>query len=75
LDAFGKEIPAQPTPAPIDVPEDFNKDGVVNMADVMLLAQAVYRYDPIYDLNHDGVINMADVMKLAVKFGYTYKVQ
>jgi len=75
LDAFGKEIPARPTPTPIVVPEDFNKDGVVNMVDVMMLAQAIYGYDPIYDLNHDGVINMADVMKLAIKFGYTYRVQ
>jgi len=83
LDAFGKEIPARPTPTPTStptdtgvlVPEDFNQDGVVNMADVMLLAKAVYSFDPKYDLNHDGVINMADVMRLAVKFGYTYKVQ
>ncbi|KNY28342.1 glycoside hydrolase family 9 protein [Pseudobacteroides cellulosolvens] len=83
LDAFGKEIPVRPACTPtntgIMVPEDFNQDGVVNMADVVLLAKEfgniIIRYNPKYDLNNDGAINMADVIKVAIKFGYIYKLE
>lgn len=70
------------TPIPsntnVQVPEDVNQDGAVNMADVMFIARAFgtttsdTKYDPACDLTKDGAINMADVMKLAMKFGYTY---
>jgi len=58
--------------------EDINKDGVVNMSDVILLAKVfnLNKSDSLFDkkcdLNNDGVINMADVMKIAVSFGSVY---
>jgi hypothetical protein len=73
-----------PTPTPIQITtptstlkntEDINNDGVVNMADVILIAtcfnaiQGDTRYDKKYDLNSDGVINMSDVIFVALKFG------
>ncbi|HEY9063092.1 MAG TPA: RICIN domain-containing protein [Pseudobacteroides sp.] len=54
--------------------EDLNKDGVINMTDVILLATSfnTVKGDPKYvearDLNGDGAINMADVIILAAKF-------
>ncbi|WP_050753430.1 glycoside hydrolase family 9 protein [Pseudobacteroides cellulosolvens] len=59
--------------------EDINKDGCVNMVDVVLLAKvfALTKVDTGYDikcdLNNDGTINMSDIVKLAQKFGYIYK--
>lgn len=53
---------------------DVNNDGIINMADVILLAGAFNamngdsKYSPAYDLNNDGVINMADVIIIAGKF-------
>ncbi|MDP4183405.1 MAG: stalk domain-containing protein, partial [Bacillota bacterium] len=61
-------------------PEDLNKDGAVNLIDVMMIAKAFgsnkgeAEYNDICDLTGDGVINIADVMKLSKKFGYTYKI-
>jgi sugar lactone lactonase YvrE/mono/diheme cytochrome c family protein len=54
--------------------EDLNKDGVINMTDVILLAKSfnTVKGDPKYvearDLNGDGAINIADVIILAAKF-------
>lgn len=54
---------------------DLNSDGVINMADVILLASAFnvvrgdLKYASNYDLNDDGVINMADVIVIAANFG------
>jgi len=56
---------------------DLNNDGVINMADVILLATRFNKvagdekYIRSYDLNDDGVINMADVIIIAVNFGKT----
>ncbi|WP_409372128.1 dockerin type I domain-containing protein [Pseudobacteroides cellulosolvens] len=53
---------------------DCNKDGVINMADVIELACRFNKtsgdmmYNLVYDLNNDGVINMADVIIIACKF-------
>ncbi|WP_081926926.1 endo-1,4-beta-xylanase [Pseudobacteroides cellulosolvens] len=53
---------------------DINNDGIVNMADVLLLASAFNaangsaKYNLAYDLNGDGVINMADVLIIASNF-------
>ncbi len=53
---------------------DLNNDGVVNMADVILLAKAFgsvngdSKYDTSYDLNNDGAINMSDVIVIASRF-------
>ena len=62
------------TPTSVKSTGDFNKDGVINMSDVMLLANRFNttignpRYDPTYDLNNDGAISMSDVMIIASKF-------
>ncbi len=62
------------TPTPVVITGDLNNDGVINMADVILLAtkfNAVSgdgKYVAAYDLNSDGVINMADVIIIASKF-------
>lgn len=62
-----------PTPAVVDT-GDLNNDGVINMADVIILAIAFnsvrgdISYNPSYDLTHDGAINMADVIIIASKF-------
>ncbi|KNY28340.1 Cellulose 1,4-beta-cellobiosidase [Pseudobacteroides cellulosolvens ATCC 35603 = DSM 2933] len=84
LDAFGKDIPMQPvstptnTPTPEVVLEDINKDGTVNISDVVLVAKAFgttydsINYDPLADVNKDGVVNMVDAIAIAGKFGYTY---
>ncbi|MDP4182212.1 MAG: family 43 glycosylhydrolase [Bacillota bacterium] len=53
---------------------DLNHDGVINMADVVLLASKFNTvignpgYVDIYDINKDGAINMADVILIAAKF-------
>jgi alpha-galactosidase len=63
------------TPTPLAVVTgDLNNDGVINMADVIILAVAFnsvrgdIRYNPLYDLTNDGAINMADVIIIASKF-------
>ncbi|MDP4182116.1 MAG: dockerin type I domain-containing protein [Bacillota bacterium] len=54
--------------------EDVNGDGVINMADVILIAAhfntttSDSNYDRKCDLNNDGAINMSDVIKIASKF-------
>jgi len=69
---------ATPTPTSSFIPEDVNKDRVVNMADVIALATSfgAVRNDAKYkqecDINNDGSINMSDVMMIAQKFNYTY---
>lgn len=69
-----------PTAPPVNTPTqkpktpDLNGDGVVNIADIMLLAQGFNsavgdsRYKQEYDLNSDGAINIADVMIAASVF-------
>lgn len=53
---------------------DLNGDGVVNIADVMLLASVFNtapgngNYKTEYDLNSDNAINISDVMIIASKF-------
>jgi len=60
------------------IPEDINKDGTVNMIDVMKTAKIFGSsnsesiFDTKCDLNGDGCINMVDVMKIAIKFGYSH---
>ncbi|HEY9063088.1 MAG TPA: family 43 glycosylhydrolase [Pseudobacteroides sp.] len=66
-----------PTMIPSSTPAnsfDINHDGVINMADVILLAgrfntvKGNAGYVDVYDLNKDGAINMADVILIAAKF-------
>lgn len=67
------------TPTPTNTPNqasigDCNKDGVINMADVIELALRFNKvtgdslYNSLYDLNNDGVVNMVDVIIIACKF-------
>ncbi|KNY25189.1 glycosyl hydrolase family 8 [Pseudobacteroides cellulosolvens] len=54
---------------------DINNDGVINMADVLLLAIKFNstagdgKYLASYDLNNDNTINMADILVIAINFG------
>ncbi|MDP4180084.1 MAG: glycosyl hydrolase 115 family protein [Bacillota bacterium] len=72
----------KPTPTPTSTTNpnpdsnlDINRDGVINMADVIVLASKFNKVtnNPEYtiacDLNKDGAINMADVIMIAAKFG------
>ncbi|MDP4179551.1 MAG: dockerin type I domain-containing protein [Bacillota bacterium] len=66
------KIPTTPT-----ITADINHDGVVNMADVILIASAFNttkgdpKFNDLYDINRDGTINMADVILIANKFNTT----
>ncbi len=64
-----------PTPTPTSINSiDLNHDGVINIADVILLASAFNsvrgdtKYLEAYDINNDGAINMSDVIIIAAKF-------
>ncbi len=68
-----------PTSTPTSMPTssnspDLNNDGVVNMADVIILAGAFNsvrgesKYVAAYDLNNDGAINISDVIIIAGSF-------
>jgi endo-1,4-beta-xylanase len=69
-----------PTPTYTKIPStpaisvDLNNDGVVNMADVILLAtkfnsiKGDSKFVDAYDLTRDGAINMADVIMIASNF-------
>lgn len=54
---------------------DTNNDGVVNMADVVILARCFNLtlgeegFLPNCDINNDGVVNMSDVVIIAMNFG------
>jgi arabinoxylan arabinofuranohydrolase len=78
---FGTDTP--PTSTPISKPTstpapvksiDLNHDGVINIADVVILALSFNtvkgdaKYVEAYDLNGDGAINMSDIIILAAKF-------
>jgi|GEM_PF-410505 len=68
--------PTQTKPVSV-FPEDINRDGAVNMSDVMLIAIrfnttfSQSNYDRNCDLNNDGAINMSDVISIALKFNTT----
>lgn len=57
---------------PIFIPEDINRDKIVNMSDVILIAQSfnglVNESNKRCDINNDGAINMSDVIRVALKF-------
>ena len=52
---------------PILLPEDINRDGVVNIQDLVIVAQAFGEAEP--DLNGDGVVNIQDLVIVASAFG------
>ncbi len=69
----GATVTPTPTPAPA-TNIDLNNDGVINMADIIIIAAKFNsvlgdaRYTASYDFNNDGAINMTDVMIIAAKF-------
>ena len=52
---------------PSQLPEDINKDGVVNILDLVIVANAFGTAEP--DLNGDGVVNIQDLVIVANAFG------
>ena len=52
---------------PSQLPEDINKDGVVNIQDLVLVANGFGTTEP--DLNGDGVVNIQDLVMVALAFG------
>ncbi|MDP4181644.1 MAG: carbohydrate-binding protein [Bacillota bacterium] len=71
---YGNTSTSTPTQNPSNI-SDLNHDGVINMADVILLAtkfntvKGSEGFVDAYDLNRDGAINMADVIIIATNFG------
>ena len=55
--------------APSQLPEDVNADGVVNIQDLVVVANAFGEAKP--DLNGDGVVNIQDLVIVAAAFGNT----
>jgi hypothetical protein len=58
---------------------DLNRDGVVNIVDIRIVARAFGskldihfpdpRWNPIADMNHDGIVNIIDISIVAKDFG------
>jgi parallel beta-helix repeat protein len=54
---------------------DINADGIVNIADISIVAKAFRsrpgesNWNPIADLNHDGAVNISDITMVAKDFG------
>jgi hypothetical protein len=67
------------TPTPVEVVEDVNKDGAINITDIMLIAGAFNsvkgdsKYNPLMDLNKDNAVNISDIMICAAKFNTQVK--
>jgi len=65
------------TPTSVYASGDLNGDGIINMADIIILATSFnsvrgeVKYVEANDINRDGVINMADVIIIAAKFNST----
>ena len=54
---------------PTLLPEDVNNDGIVNIQDLVVVANAFGEAKP--DLNGDGVVNILDLVVVASAFGNT----
>lgn len=67
-------VPSGSSPTPVEVIEDVNNDGAVNITDIMLIAGSFNsvkgdsKYNPIVDLNKDDAVNIRDIMICAGKF-------
>ena len=58
---------------PTQRPEDVNKDGVVNIVDLTLVASNFGKSgENVADVNSDGVVNIVDLTLVAGSFGSTY---
>ena len=55
--------------APSQLREDVNQDGVVNIQDLVVVANAFGETEP--DLNNDGVVNIQDLVIVTTAFGRT----
>lgn len=49
-------------------PADVNKDGIVNILDLTLVAQGISTNDQTVDINGDGVVNVFDLVFIAKQF-------
>jgi hypothetical protein len=58
-----------PSPTPIFLIGDINKDHVVNIQDYTLLSNAFGTTNPAADVNSDGVVNVQDYILLSNNFG------
>ncbi len=58
---------------PPALPEDVNGDGIVNILDLVAVANAFGNMEP--DLNGDGVVNIQDLVIVANEFGNTVAAQ
>ncbi len=54
---------------PLPLTEDVNMDGVVNIQDLVIVANAFGEAAP--DLNGDGIVNIQDLVIVAQAFGNT----
>ena len=50
-------------------PEDFNGDGFVAVADILLLIGAWGGNDPMYDLDGNGAVGVSDLLLLIAAWG------
>ena len=48
---------------------DVNQDGVINIQDLVLVAQAFGEYNEKADINGDGAVNIIDLLRVASHFG------
>ena len=59
-----------PSAAPKQLAEDVNKDGVVNILDLTLIASNFgKREETDADVNADGIVNILDLTLVAAAFG------
>ena len=57
---------------PTQLPEDVNKDGIVNIIDLTLVASNFGKTgDNVADVNGDGIVNIIDLTLVAAAFGNT----
>ena len=78
LDAVGPQIgnvsPSPSPTTPVGNKLDIDKNGAINLADILLVAAAFNttpadpRYKVEYDLDNNGAITLADIMLIAAKF-------
>jgi parallel beta-helix repeat protein len=60
------------------IPGDINRDGIINIFDIVIAALAFGSYpshpkwNPDVDLNQDGIINIIDLVIIGVNFGKTF---